>query len=89
MGVRVRFPGSFHLRAGNEVAVEGDTVGQVLRRLAENDPDLTPHLCGEDGAFRPTVQVYINDEHIRFRQGWQTPLRDGDLVYIVPTVMGG
>jgi molybdopterin converting factor small subunit len=35
------------------------------------------------------VNVYVNDEHVRYRQGLQTPLREGDLVFVVPTIMGG
>ena len=52
-------------------------------------PSLTPLLRDETGMLRPTVQIYVNDEHVRFRQGLDTPLQDSDRVYITPTVMGG
>jgi molybdopterin synthase sulfur carrier subunit len=73
----------------SEVTVKGDTVAQVLRSLEERYPQLTRYLRDENGAIRPIVNVYVNDEHVRFRQGLQTPLRDGDQVYVVPLVMGG
>ncbi|MBN1582668.1 MAG: MoaD/ThiS family protein [Anaerolineae bacterium] len=95
MGVRVRFPGAFRLKIGgvSEVTVDvdpdGDTVLHVLQRLAGRFPELAETLCDQDGRFRPTMQIYVNDEHVRFRQGLQTVVSYNDLVYIVPIVMGG
>ena len=95
MGICVRFPSAFHLKSDgvSEVAVEiehdSDTVLHVLERLVERFPDLTPVLCNKDGRFRPTLQIYVNDEHVRFRQGLQTVVAHRDLVYVVPMVMGG
>ena len=48
-----------------------------------------PLLRNESGALRPRVNIYVNDEHVRFRQGLQTPLQDGDTVYVMPIIMGG
>ena len=91
MPVRVRIPSSLHAQTGGaaEVHVDGDTVDQALRSLEARFPALTPHLRLEDGSLRPVVNLYVNDEHVRFRRGLDTPLHDGDQLYFVPLVMGG
>ena len=61
----------------------------VLQVLEEAYPGLTPYLRAADGTLLPKVNLYVNDEHVRYLEGVQTPLRDGDHVYIVPLVMGG
>ena len=91
MPVRVRIPSSLHPQVGGvaEVSVDGDTVDQALHNLEARFPALTPHLRLEDGSLRPVVSIYLNDEHVRFHQGLDTPLRDGDQLYFVPLIMGG
>ena len=91
MAIKVRLPGNLRSMFGGiaEVTVEADTVAEVLRVLEETYPGLTSYLRDENGALLPRVNFYVNDEHVRYRQGLQTPLRDGDQVYIVPLVMGG
>jgi adenylyltransferase/sulfurtransferase len=77
--------------AGNapRVSVEGKTVGQALQALIREHPGLHSHLYGEDGALRNFVNVYVGDEDIRYRQRTETPLEEGDIVSIVPSVAGG
>jgi adenylyltransferase/sulfurtransferase len=93
--VRIKLPGAFRFKVGGvtEINVEidpgGNTVLHVLERLIVSYPELRRSLYAPDGRFRPTVQIYVNDEHVRFRQGLQTVLQPGDLVYVVPMVMGG
>lgn len=91
MWVRVRIPSTLRAQVGGaaEVSVDGDTVAQALRNLETRFPALTTHLRREDGSLRPVVNLYVNDENVRFRQGLDTPLRDGDELYFVPLVMGG
>jgi len=91
MSVKVRIPSLLRSKAGGvrETSVEGDTVAQALRNLEEKLPQLTRYLRDENGKLRPAVNVYVNDEHVRFRQGLDTPLHDGDQVYVVPVIMGG
>jgi molybdopterin synthase sulfur carrier subunit len=91
MAVRVILPRPLRSCAGGvaELGIESDTVAQVLQVLEETYPDLTPYLRDEQGTLFPKVNVYVNDEHVRYLQGVQTPLQDGDQVYIVPLVMGG
>jgi molybdopterin synthase sulfur carrier subunit len=78
-----------HTGGITQISVEGDTVEQALRGLEAQLSGLTPFLRDKEGELRPRVSIYVNDEHVRFHQGLQTPLRDGDLVYVVPTIMGG
>jgi len=91
MPIKVRIPSALRSQPDGvtEIAVDGDTVAQALRDLEERYPGLTRYLRDESGALRPRVNIYVNDEHVRFRQGLQTPLHDGDQVYVVPLVMGG
>lgn len=91
MTVKVRIPGSLRSQTGGvtEVNVQGATVAEALRGLEAVLPELASVLRDEGGNLRPIVNVYVNDEHVRYRQGLQTPLRDGDLVFVVPTIMGG
>jgi molybdopterin/thiamine biosynthesis adenylyltransferase/rhodanese-related sulfurtransferase/molybdopterin converting factor small subunit len=71
------------------VDVEGSTVREALERLVARYEKLRPHLYDENGALRSFVNVYVNDEDIRYRDGMDTPLRDGDTISIVPSIAGG
>jgi molybdopterin synthase sulfur carrier subunit len=91
MAVTVRIPTALRSQAGGitEVSVEADTVAQALRGLQEAIPGLTPLLRDESGELRPRVSIFVNDEHVRYRQGLDTPLRAGDWVYVMPVITGG
>ena len=91
MTVRIRIPSALRAQTHGltTVEVEAYDVSEALCRMEEMHPALTPTLRDDAGALLPRVNVYINDVHIRFRQGMDTPLQDGDQVYIVPLVMGG
>jgi molybdopterin/thiamine biosynthesis adenylyltransferase/rhodanese-related sulfurtransferase/molybdopterin converting factor small subunit len=71
------------------VDVEGQTVGELLANLTARYGDLRRHLYTEDGRLRSFVNVYVNDEDIRYLQREQTPLKPGDTISIVPSVAGG
>jgi MoaD family protein len=71
------------------VEVSGRTVGEVLAQLTTRFGDLKKHLYTEDGKLRSFVNVYVNDEDIRYLQREQTPIKDGDTVSIIPSVAGG
>lgn len=72
-----------------EVNVHGTTVGELLQNLTEKHPALRKHLFAEDGTLRSFVNVYLNDEDIRYLQKNDTPVGDGDLVSIIPSIAGG
>ena len=73
----------------SEVAVEGSTVGGLIRQLAEVHPALRRHLFSPDGQLRNFVTLYLNDEDVRYLQRDATPVKDGDVVSIVPAIAGG
>lgn len=73
----------------DSVEVPGATVGELLEQLTEQYPELRRHLFTPEGKLRSFVNVYVNDEDIRYLQRDATPVGDADTVSIVPSVAGG
>jgi len=71
------------------VDIEGATVGELLQNLTTKYAGLKQHLYAADGKLRSFVNVYVNDDDIRYLQKDQTPLKAGDTVSIIPSVAGG
>src|SRR5688572_3963461 len=71
------------------VEVNGATVGELLADLTKKYDGLRKHLYADDGRLRNFVNVYLNDEDIRYLQREQTPVKPGDSLSIVPSVAGG
>ena len=71
------------------VRVQGQTVGQALHALAEQHPELRARLFDEAGAIRRFVNVFANEEDIRFLDQLDTALAEGDELSIVPAIAGG
>lgn len=71
------------------VSLAADTVGEALTALTTSFPSLTRHLRTEDGGLRSFVNVYLNDDDIRFLQREATPVKSGDTLIIVPSIAGG
>jgi molybdopterin converting factor small subunit len=72
-----------------EVPVNATTVGQALAQLVDRYPQLRPHLYTDDGTLRNFVNVYLNDDAVRYIGGDDAAVRDGDTITIVPSVAGG
>ncbi len=91
MSVTVRVPTTLRtLTAGaSEITVEGTTVTEVLDHLEEAHPGFKERLLDADGALRRFVNLYVADDDVRFRDGLDTPVADGDTVSIIPAVAGG
>ena len=87
----VLIPTPLRVYAGKQdvVQVEGKTVGELLENLTAQYAELRNHLYNEDGRLRSFVNVYLNDDDIRYLQKEATPVKDGDTVSIVPSVAGG
>jgi sulfur-carrier protein len=87
----VRIPTPLRNAAGGNATVEvdGDTVGEVLTNLDAAHPGIGERLRGDDGQIRRFVNVFVDDEDVRFAQGLDTPVRDGATVSIIPAVAGG
>lgn len=91
MSVTVQIPTPLRRFTGEtgEVRVEGETVRQAMAALVEAHPKLKRHLYDDEGKLRSFVNVFVNDENIRYRQDGDTPLADGDTVSIIPSIAGG
>ena len=61
----------------------------VLRSVKASHPKIYPSWCDGGGQLRSSLPVFVNGEHIRYKNGMETELRDGDEVYIVPLITGG
>ena len=87
----VRIPPVLRAAAGGQKQVEvgGDTVGAVIGGLVASYPGLREQLLTPDGGLNRFVNVYLNDEDIRYLQKEQTPVKPGDSLSIVPSVAGG
>jgi molybdopterin converting factor small subunit len=71
------------------VDLPGKTVGEVLAALTARFPDLRKHLYNDEGKLRSFVNVYLNDEDIRYMNKDATPVKDPDTLSIVPSIAGG
>jgi adenylyltransferase/sulfurtransferase len=71
------------------VEVSGATVGEALAALTAAHPDLKRNLFTDEGKLRSFVNVYVNDEDIRYLQKDATPVASGDTISIVPSIAGG
>jgi sulfur-carrier protein len=88
---KVRIPPVLRAQAENnkQVEVEGDTVGAVMTALVERYGGLREQLMSPDGQLNRFVNVYLNDQDIRYLQELQTPVRDADTIVILPAMAGG
>jgi len=91
MPVTVRIPTPLRNATGGASTVEvaGATVGEIVKALDEAHPGLGDRVLAEDGSVRRFVNVFVDDEDIRFASGLDTPVPDGATVSIIPAVAGG
>jgi len=91
MEVQVRIPNPLKKLAGGQdvVKAKGSTVGEVLQWLTEAYPGLRDRLRDEQGEVRRFINIYVNEEDIRFIKNLETTLKDGDQLSIVPAIAGG
>ena len=87
----VKLPTQLREAAGgaSSISVDGVTVGEVLDALFDRHGELRDRLSDGDGGVRRFVNVYVDGEDIRFGDGLQTPVADGQEVQILPAVAGG
>jgi adenylyltransferase/sulfurtransferase len=91
MAVKVMIPTPLRVYAGKRDSAEfpAETVGEALGRLTAQYNDLKKHLFTDEGKLRSFVNVYVNDEDIRYLAKENTPTKDGDVVSIIPSIAGG
>jgi sulfur-carrier protein len=91
MSVTVRIPAQLRTLSGGEgeLPLSGSTVGEVLKALDAAHPGFAERLFDENGNLRRFVNVFLAEEDVRFLEGLDTPVADGQTVSIVPAVAGG
>jgi molybdopterin synthase sulfur carrier subunit len=91
MAVEVRIPTILRKHTGGARAVEakGSTVREVIDQLESNHPGLRAAILADGGEIHRFINIYLNDEDVRFSGALETPVEDGDVVSILPAVAGG
>jgi MoaD family protein len=91
MSVEVKLPTLLRAHAGGQssVTAEGATVGEVFADLTARFPGMADNLVDEDGKLHKFVNVYRNDDDIRYLDSLDTKVADGDVISILPAVAGG
>ena len=91
MAVYVRIPGPLrNLTAGQaELELEASSIKTLLQQFEKSHKGLADRICEADGSLRRFINVYVNDEDIRFLRNLDTPLKSGDQVSIIPAIAGG
>ncbi len=94
MAVEVRIPTILRTYTGGEKAVsgQGSTLAELIDDVEGRNPGLKARIVvdsKDDGALRRFVNVYVNDEDVRFSGGLSAPVADGDVVVVLPAVAGG
>ncbi len=91
MAVKVRIPTPLQKLTNNqgELQCDAPTIDALLADLEKKHPGIKERLCDADGKLRRFVNVYVNEEDIRFLQGQDTKLKDGDDISIIPAIAGG
>ena len=91
MAVIVRIPTPLRrlTNGQGEVEIEAKSVREAIEKLEESFPGIKERLIDENGELRKFVNIYVNDEDIRFLKNLDTELKDGDTISIVPAIAGG
>lgn len=91
MNTQVRIPAPLRKLTGDQevVAAEGANIGEILANLDKSFPGLIERICDGQGNVRRFVNIFVNDEDIRFLEEKATAVKDGDEISIVPAIAGG
>ncbi|TAN31332.1 MAG: MoaD/ThiS family protein [Actinomycetota bacterium] len=91
MSATVRVPTQLRSLTGGvaELQIDGSTVGEVLGKIDAQYPGLGERIFDENGSLRRFVNVFLADEDVRFLEGLETPVKDNQVLSIVPAVAGG
>ncbi|HEX9124607.1 MAG TPA: MoaD family protein [Actinomycetota bacterium] len=91
MSVKVKLPTILRKHAGGEpqVPADGATLRELLSDLESRYPGITKNIVSEDGGLHRFINVYVNDEDVRYLGSLETSVKEGDIVSILPAVAGG
>ncbi len=87
--VRIPTPLRKHTDGKEEVSAAGSTIDELITDLEKNYPGIKARICDESGAVRKFVNIFANEEDIRYLDNLQTPVNDSDEVSIIPAIAGG
>lgn len=87
--VRVPTPLRKYTQGKDEVSVEGSNLRELLQNLENSYKGIGQRIMDDKGGVRRFVNIYLNDEDIRFKSNLDTPLKDGDVISIIPAIAGG
>jgi sulfur-carrier protein len=89
--IKVRIPTPLRPMTGgkSELEIAGNTVSEIIDNLSSAHPGIKERVYDEQGEVRRFINIYVNEEDIRFLTGKDTPLKDGDEVSIIPAIAGG
>ena len=91
MAIKVRIPTPLMKLTDNksEVSAEGETISDIINNLDNQFNGIKDRICEENGAPRRFINIYVNEEDIRFLEGEKTTVKDGDEISIIPAIAGG
>ena len=91
MAIKVRIPTPLMKLTDNqsEVSAEGKTISDIINNLESQFNGIRDRICEESGSPRRFINIYINEEDIRFLEGEKTAVKDGDEISIIPAIAGG
>jgi len=91
MAAKVRIPAPLRKLTKEQAVVEcqGKTVDEILADLEKNYPGMKERICDENGQIRRFINVFVNGEDIRFKEGAKTAIVDGAEISIIPAIAGG
>jgi len=87
--VRIPTPLRRLTRDQDEVSVSAKSIGELIQELEKQFPGVKERLCDEHGNVRRFINLYVNNEDIRFLKGMETEINENDVVSIVPAIAGG
>ena len=91
MAIKVRIPTPLMKLTDNqsEVSAEGETIADIINNLENQFNGIKDRICEENGSPRRFINIYVNEEDIRFLEGEKTTVKDGDEISIIPAIAGG
>ncbi len=90
MAIEVRVTAALRTLVGSKaVEIRGATVGELLENLDARYPGFRDQISGDDGELHRFINIYLNDEDIRYLKSLETPVSEGDVVSILPALAGG
>ena len=87
--MRIPTPLRTYTAGQGEIALSGSTVSEAIRDLMDQYPDMKQHIFNEEGALRPFINLFLDEDNINDLQGLETPLGENDRLMMLPSIAGG